>query len=176
MQLDLSGSGESVPRADGKAEHLASHESLAEPLRIRRHRPEPEIALPAQQEIGHIGAVDLARADLELGVALARALQERGSGVPCRGQRVDEAQGAGLAARSRLHPPHGAIRGGEHALRIRQEDRPSRRQLHLARAAPQQRDGERRLECTDLLAHRLLGHVQLSAARVKLPCSATATK
>jgi hypothetical protein len=31
----------------------------------------------------------------------------------------------------------------------------------LRDAAPQQRDGERRLECTDLLAHRLLGHVQL---------------
>jgi hypothetical protein len=62
--------------ADREAKHLAPHESLAEPMRIRGHRREGDVALPAQQEIGDICTIDLARADLELRVAVAQQLEE----------------------------------------------------------------------------------------------------
>ena len=82
--------------------------------------------------------------------------------VSIRGdQRVDEPQGACLAAGRGLHPAHGAIRGRQHPLRVGEEDRAGGRELDLPRAAPQQRDAERRLERADLLADGLLGDVQL---------------
>ena len=102
--------------------------------------------MSALQETGDVGAVDLAGADLELGVALSQQVEERRGGLERCDQAVDEAQGARLAASSGLDPAYGPVGGGEHPLCVGEEDLARRVSSTLREVATQQRDGERRLE------------------------------
>jgi hypothetical protein len=168
-ELDLVGFREWVSVADGETKHFPPHESLAKPGRKRGHRYEGEVALSALQETGDIGAVDLAGADLEFRVALSQQVEERRGRLERGDQAVDEAQGACLAASSGLRPSHGPVGRGEQSLCVSEEDLAGRGQFDPSGAATQQGDGERGLERPDLLAHRLLGDVQILGGTREVP-------
>src|SRR5262249_49622699 len=62
-----------------------------------------------------------------------------------------------------LHPPRRAVGTGEYSLAIGEKHDPLGRERDPPRAAFEQGDAEQLLERLDLLAHRLLGDVQLTS-------------
>ena len=108
-----------------------------------------------------VAAEDLAGVDLQERIVPVEPREEYRHGLEGADERVDEAQRSGLAAGGGLHPPRGAVGAGEHAPAIGKEHDPLGRELDPSRAALEQGDAEQLLERLDLLAHRLLGDVQL---------------
>jgi dihydrofolate reductase len=84
----LLGPGQRVSIADGKAKRFAPDKPLAEPRRLGGHRQQREVALPGEDEIRDVGAVDLARADPELRMTLPQQLEQRRDGVEGGDERV----------------------------------------------------------------------------------------
>ena len=131
------------------------------PLGVGGHRGEREIVAFGEEELGDVGAEDLARFDLDLRVGLGQARQQPGERVPDCCQRVGEPQCAGFPAGCRLGPAGGAVGGGEDSPAVGEEYLSFGGELDAPRRTPQQGNPEGPLQRFDLLADRLLGDVQV---------------
>jgi hypothetical protein len=160
-ELDPVDVGETVAVSSRDSDDFAPDGPLADVLGIGRERGEREVAGVLAQELGDVAAEDLAGMNLEQGKLLVEPGEQQRHGLECADERVDEPQGAGLAARCSSDAQRGAVGAGEQPSAIGEKDHSLGRELHAPRRALEQRDAEQLLKRLDLLAHRLLRDVQL---------------